>query len=95
MLDLFSRFLLVCLENFEKIQKYFSLLLVFSFTFNLVVVLKENPKRFLISSFACWELSRVNSFSRFCLSFFNSFYSRKTKNSKYISVCFSKIIFFY
>ena len=29
----------------------------------------KNPKRFPCSYFACWELSRVNSFSRFCFLF--------------------------
>ena len=68
MLNLFSRFLLVCLKNFEKIKKY--LLIFYFFLEYLAVALKENPKRFLCSSFVCWELSRVNSFSRFCFPFY-------------------------
>ena len=93
MLDLFSCFLLVCLKNFEKTQKYFLLLFGFSFQFNQLQYL-ENPKRFLDSSFACWELSRVNSFSRFVFLSLNCFLARKTKNSKNISVCFSEFLFF-
>jgi len=42
-----------------------------------VVVIKRKPKKISRSSFACWELSRVNSFSRSCFTFF-----RKTKTPK-------------
>ena len=39
--------------------------------------IKTKPKKISRSSFACWELSRVNSFSRSCFTFF-----RKTKTPK-------------
>ena len=34
----------------------------------LVVAIKRKPKKISRSCFACWELSRVNSFSHFCFS---------------------------
>ena len=43
----------------------------------VVVVIKRKPQKISRSSFACWELSRVNSFSRSCFTFF-----RKTKTPK-------------
>ena len=43
----------------------------------VVVLIKRKPKKISRSSFACWELSRVNSFSRSCFTFF-----RKTKTPK-------------
>ena len=59
----FSCFLLVCLINLKKNpknqQQFISL---------LVVELKRKPKNISRSSFARWELSRVNSFISF-LSF--------------------------
>ena len=39
--------------------------------------IKIKPKKISRSSFACWELSRINSFSRSCSSFL-----RKTKTPK-------------
>ena len=39
--------------------------------------IKRKPKKISRSSFACWELSRVNSFCRSCFTFF-----RKTKTPK-------------
>ena len=46
-LSYFSCFLLVCLKNFKKIQKISSRFLLV-FLSSLVVVLKENPKIFLV-----------------------------------------------
>ena len=43
--------------------------------------IKRKPKKISRSSFACWELSYVNSFSRSCFTFF-----RKTKTPKKINV---------
>ena len=51
--------------------------------------IKRKPKKISRSSFACWELFYVNSFSRF-----RFFFLQKNKNSKNISVCFFEIIFF-
>ena len=85
MLELFSHFLLVCLKNFEKIQK----MLLTSFLVFLVVVFKRNPKIFPCSSFACWELSRVNSFSCFCFSLLFAFFQENKKLQKYFSVFLS------
>ena len=61
----FSCFLLVCFKNLKKNKK--KLVVAFSqFTFLLVVVvIKRKPKKISCSSFACWELSRVNSFVYF------------------------------
>jgi hypothetical protein len=56
-------------------------------------LLKKNQKDFLVLLFACWELSRVNSFSCFCFSFLKFASFQKTKNSKNISVCFSEFLF--
>ena len=60
----FSRFLLVCLNNLNKNQKN-QLQLLASLLSMLVVVIKRKPKKIACSSFACWELSRVNSFISF------------------------------
>jgi hypothetical protein len=50
---------------------------------------RENPKRFPCSSFAYWELSRVNSFLVFVFLFsLICSSSRKIKNSKNISSVF-------
>ena len=46
---------------------------------HVVVIIKRKLKKISRSSFACWELSRVNSFYRSCFAFF-----RETKNSKNI-----------
>ena len=67
MLNLFSCFLLVCLNNLKKNQKK-QLQLLASLLSMLVVVMKRKPKKISRSSFACSELSRVNSFISF-LSF--------------------------
>ena len=88
-LDLFSCFLLMCLKNFKK-PKY--LVVVIYFLCMLSSSTKKNPKRFTCSSFACWELSRVNIFSRFFFSLLFAC-SRKPKTPKNISVCFSEFIF--
>ena len=56
----FSCFLLVCLINLKKNEKKLVSLLSM-----LVVVTKRKPKNISRSSFACWELSRVNSFISF------------------------------
>ena len=53
----FSCFLLVCLINFKKKPK--KLVVVYFFAVGLK---KRKPKNISRSSFACWELSRVNSF---------------------------------
>ena len=45
------------------------------------VVIKRKPKKISCYSFACWELSCVNSFSRSCFAFF-----RKQKLQKHLSV---------
>ena len=46
-----------------------SMLVYFLFLvfFSCVCLVWENPKRFSFSSFACWELSRVNSFLFLCV----------------------------
>ena len=75
-LDLLSCFLLVCLKNFRKTKKLV-VVIYFLCTLNSSTK-KKNPKRFPCSSFACWELSRVNSFSRFCFSLLFA-HSRKPK----------------
>ena len=49
----FSCFLLVCLINLKK-----KIVVVYFFA----VVIKNKPKNISRSSFACWELSRLNSF---------------------------------
>ena len=86
MFNLFSCFLLVCLKNFEKIQKYVScFFLSFLPSLNYCSTKKKYPKRFPCSSFTCWELSRVNSFSRFCFSLFICLLSKKQKLQKYFS----------
>ena len=54
---------------------------------------KENPKRFPRSSFACWELSRVNSFSCFCFSFY-LLVQENQKLQKYFSVFLWIFLFF-
>ena len=96
MLKLFSRFLLVCLKKFEKIQKYLLLLFSFSFQLSLIVALKENPKRFLAFSFTCWELSSVNSFLfSFSFFFFNLLSSEKPKTPKIFQCFFLKFFSFF
>ena len=64
----FSCFLLVCLNNLKKNQKNQLQLLASLLSMPAVVVIKIKPKKISCSSFACWELSRVNSFISF-LSF--------------------------
>ena len=59
----FSRFL-VCLKNLKKNQKN-QLQLLASLLSMPVVVIKRKLKNISRSSFACWELSRVNSFISF------------------------------
>ena len=49
----------MCLINLKKKKKIVSLISM------LVVVIKRKPKKISRSSFACWELSRVNSFISF------------------------------
>ena len=53
----------MCLINLKKNQKK-----IVSLLSMLVVVIERKPKKISHSSFACWELSRVNSFISF-LSF--------------------------
>ena len=53
----------MCLINLKKKQKK-----IVSLISMLVVVIKRKPKKISHSYFACWELSRVNSFVLF-LSF--------------------------
>ena len=50
------------------------------------VTKKKNPKGFPCSSFACWELSHVNSFSRFCFSLFICLFKKNQKLQKCFSV---------
>ena len=57
----FSRFLLVCLINLKKNQKNQLQLLASLLSMLVVVVIKRKPRNISRSSFACWELSRVNS----------------------------------
>ena len=56
--------LLVCLKDLKKNQKN-QLQLSASLLSMLVVVIKRKPKKISCSSFACWELSRLNSFISF------------------------------
>ena len=49
-------------DNLKKTKKIVSLISM------LVVIIKRKPKKISGSSFACWELSRVNNFISF-LSF--------------------------
>ena len=53
--------LLVCLKNLKKNKKK-QLQLLASLLSMHVVVIKRTPKKISHSYFACWELSRVNSF---------------------------------
>ena len=55
----------MCLNDLKKKQK--KLVVAFSqFTFHaVVVIIKRKTKKISCSSFACWELSRVNSFISF------------------------------
>ena len=44
-----------------------SMLVSFRFLVFLLCVLSRKPKKIFLSSFACWELSRVNSFLFLCV----------------------------
>ena len=77
MLVLFC-FLLVCLKNFDKIKKCFLLL----FSSLISCSIKRILKKISRSSFACWELSRVNSFPRFHFSFVSLSSREKIKTPK-------------
>ena len=58
-------FLLVCLKNRKKNQKNQLQILASLLSMPVVVIIKRKPKKISRSSFACWELSRVNSFILF------------------------------
>ena len=60
----FLCFLLVCLKNLKKTKKISSSFQLVYFL-AVIVVIKRKPKKISRSSFACWELSRVNSFISF------------------------------
>ena len=61
----FLCFLLVCLKNLKKNKNNQLQLLASLLSMLVVVITKRKPKKISCSSFACWELSRVNSFSYF------------------------------
>ena len=91
MLNLFSRFLLVCLKNLRKTKKISCS--QFTFYACLVVILKRKPKKIslfffcLLGAFPCKQFFSFLLFPFICLF-------KKTKNSKNISVCFSEFLFF-
>ena len=74
-LFLFLAFFLCVWKTLRKIQK-------------ISCSIKRKPKNISHSSFACWELSRVNSFSHSCFTFF-----RKTKTPKTFQFFSSKFLF--
>ena len=57
--------LLVCLKNLKKNKKINCSFQLVYFPCLYVVIIKRKPKKISRSSFACWELSRVNSFISF------------------------------
>ena len=86
---IFLAFFLCVWKTLEKTKK---IVVVICFPCMLSSSIKnKTPKRFPCSSFACWELSRVNSFSRFSFSLLFA-YSRKPKTPK-IFQCVSLNLF--
>ena len=65
----FLCFLLVCLKNLKKKPKKQLQLLASLLSMPVVVIIKRKPKKISRSSFACWVLSLVNSFSRSCFTY--------------------------
>ena len=69
--------------------------IVFSLSSCVFEKLWEKPKIFLASSFPCWELSRVNSFSHFSFSSLICFLQEKPKTPKIFQCVSLKFFSFY
>ena len=71
-------------EKFAKTPNISRFFLVFISSL-ISCSIKRKPKKISRSSFACWELSRVNSFYRFCFPFY-LLVRENQKLQKYFSV---------